>query len=198
MLLLQIVATMQVFIEPYLLTGGGPENATVTVAYLMYQYAFNFSDFGGGGALGLMLMVVLVVFSAIYLRVSREEDPMRTLVSPLDAPDAPRGRLDLLDRPHARRRRLHARVRVPAVLDGDRRAEVPGRAGRRSRRASSRRSFDFGVYAEAWDQLDLGVFLTNTVLYAGGAWLFTLAVDVHGGVRAVEAPAGARQGGPRR
>ncbi len=72
MLLLQIVATMQVFIEPYLLTGGGPENATVTVAYLMYQYAFNFGDFGGGGALGLMLMVVLMVFSAIYLRVSRD------------------------------------------------------------------------------------------------------------------------------
>ena len=39
MLLLQIVATMQVFIEPYLLTGGGPEDATVTVAYLIYQYA---------------------------------------------------------------------------------------------------------------------------------------------------------------
>jgi len=40
------------------------------------------------------------------------------------------------------------------------------------------RSFDFGVYAEAWNQLQLGVFLKNTALYAGGAWLFTLAVDV--------------------
>ena len=38
--------------------------------------------------------------------------------------------------------------------------------------------YDFGVYADAWDQLQLGVFLRNTVLYAGGAWLFTLAVDV--------------------
>ena len=74
MLLLQIVATMQVFIEPYLLTGGGPENATVTVAYLMYQYAFNFGDFGAGGALGLMLMVVLMVFSVIYLRVARDDE----------------------------------------------------------------------------------------------------------------------------
>ncbi|WP_062435470.1 carbohydrate ABC transporter permease [Herbidospora daliensis] len=72
MLLLQIVATMQVFIEPFLLTGGGPENATVTVAYLMYQYAFSFGNFGGGGALGLMLMLVLIVFSAFYLRVSRD------------------------------------------------------------------------------------------------------------------------------
>ncbi|MCC5574182.1 sugar ABC transporter permease [Microtetraspora sp. AC03309] len=72
MLLLQVVATMQVFIEPYLLTGGGPENATVTVAYLMYQYAFSFGNFGGGGALGFMLMIVLMVFSAVYLRVSRD------------------------------------------------------------------------------------------------------------------------------
>jgi multiple sugar transport system permease protein len=73
MLLLQIIATMQVFIEPFMLTGGGPEDATVTVAYLMYQYAFNFGNFGGGGALGLMLMLVLIVFSVFYLRVSREE-----------------------------------------------------------------------------------------------------------------------------
>ncbi|GAA1705985.1 carbohydrate ABC transporter permease [Kribbella sp. NPDC056951] len=39
-------------------------------------------------------------------------------------------------------------------------------------------NFDFGVYVEAWNQLQLGVFLKNTALYAGGAWLFTLAVDV--------------------
>lgn len=39
-------------------------------------------------------------------------------------------------------------------------------------------SLDFGVYAEAWDQLNLGRFLGNTLLYAGGALLFTLAIDV--------------------
>jgi len=38
--------------------------------------------------------------------------------------------------------------------------------------------FDLGVYKDAWEQLQLGIFLKNTVLYAGGAWLFTLAVDV--------------------
>ncbi|MEV6282845.1 carbohydrate ABC transporter permease [Kribbella sp. NPDC051770] len=40
------------------------------------------------------------------------------------------------------------------------------------------KDYDFGVYKEAWNQLQLGVFLKNTVLYAGGAWLFTLLVDV--------------------
>ncbi|MFC0623569.1 carbohydrate ABC transporter permease [Kribbella deserti] len=39
-------------------------------------------------------------------------------------------------------------------------------------------SIDFGVYADAWEQLELGLFLRNTAVYAGGAWLFTLAVDV--------------------
>ncbi|ACZ88169.1 carbohydrate ABC transporter permease [Streptosporangium roseum] len=39
-------------------------------------------------------------------------------------------------------------------------------------------SLDFAVYAEAWEQLNLGEFLGNTLLYAGGALLFTLAVDV--------------------
>ncbi|MWK40553.1 ABC transporter permease subunit [Actinomadura sp. J1-007] len=72
MLLLQIIATMQVFIEPYLLTGGGPEDATISVVYLMYRYAFSYGNFGGGSALGLMLMLVLIVFSAAYLRLSRD------------------------------------------------------------------------------------------------------------------------------
>ncbi|TWD81613.1 multiple sugar transport system permease protein [Kribbella amoyensis] len=40
------------------------------------------------------------------------------------------------------------------------------------------KEYDFGVYKDAWEQLQLGVFLRNTALYAGGAWLFTLAVDV--------------------
>lgn len=74
MLMLQVVATMQVFIEPFLLTGGGPENATVTVAYLMYQYAFVYGgNFGAGGALGMMLMIVLLVFAVVQLRLTREE-----------------------------------------------------------------------------------------------------------------------------
>ncbi|WP_113704669.1 carbohydrate ABC transporter permease [Nonomuraea lactucae] len=74
MLMLQVVATMQVFIEPYMLTGGGPENSTVTVAYLMYQFAFTYGDgYGQAGALGMMLMLALLVFAAFQLRLTRED-----------------------------------------------------------------------------------------------------------------------------
>lgn len=73
MLMLQVVATMQVFIEPYMLTGGGPEDATMTVAFQMYQFAFTLQDYGAGGALGMMLMIVLLAFAAVQLRLTRED-----------------------------------------------------------------------------------------------------------------------------
>ncbi len=39
-LILQVIGTAQVFIEPYLFTGGGPANATLTILLLIYKYAF--------------------------------------------------------------------------------------------------------------------------------------------------------------
>lgn len=75
MLLMQVIATMQVFVEPFLLTGGaGPEGSTTTVVYLIYQYAFNFNNYGAAAALGLLLLVLLAGFSAAYVRLSRAED----------------------------------------------------------------------------------------------------------------------------
>jgi multiple sugar transport system permease protein len=75
MLLMQIIATMQVFVEPFLLTGGaGPEGSTTTVVHLIYQYAFNFNDYGAAAALGLLLLVLLAGFSAAYARLSRAGD----------------------------------------------------------------------------------------------------------------------------
>ncbi|WEH38526.1 sugar ABC transporter permease [Streptomyces sp. NBC_01218] len=75
LLLMQVIATMQVFVEPFLLTGGaGPEGSTTTVVYLIYQYAFNFNDYGAAAALGLVLLVLLAGVSAVYVRLSRAED----------------------------------------------------------------------------------------------------------------------------
>lgn len=70
LMLLQIIATMQVFTEPFVITGGGPENSTVTVLYLIYKYAFLYNDFGGACALSVMLLALLGLFSALYLRLT--------------------------------------------------------------------------------------------------------------------------------
>ncbi|CAM5739586.1 Sugar ABC transporter permease OS=Streptomyces microflavus OX=1919 GN=Smic_81670 PE=3 SV=1 [Streptomyces microflavus] len=73
LMLLQVIATMQVFTEPFVITGGGPENSTVTVLYLIYKYAFLYNDFGGASALSVMLLLVLSAFSALYLRLTRTD-----------------------------------------------------------------------------------------------------------------------------
>jgi multiple sugar transport system permease protein len=73
-LILQIIGTAQVFLEPYLFTSGGPANATLTVLLLIYNYAFGNSlggDYGKATALSLMLAGFLAVFSLIYLRATR-------------------------------------------------------------------------------------------------------------------------------
>jgi multiple sugar transport system permease protein len=74
LLLLQIIATMQVFIEPFLLTGTSSPD-TVTVMVLIYRYAFTVNnDFGLAAAMSVLLFLVLGAFSALYLRLTRTAD----------------------------------------------------------------------------------------------------------------------------
>lgn len=75
MFLLQVVSTMQLFIEPLILAGGaGVEDSATSVVYLMYQHAFKRNDLNGAAALGVMLLVVLVGFSALYARLSPKRE----------------------------------------------------------------------------------------------------------------------------
>ncbi|MEA4943221.1 MAG: sugar ABC transporter permease [Propionicimonas sp.] len=73
-LILQLIATAQVFLEPYLFTGGGPNKATLTVLLMIYNYAFGASlgsDYGAATALSMMLAVFLAIFSLVYFRLTR-------------------------------------------------------------------------------------------------------------------------------
>lgn len=72
-LILQIIATAQVFLQPYLFTAGGPVNSTTTILLLIYQYAFTNSlggAYGQATALSLMLAVFLAVLSIVYFRIT--------------------------------------------------------------------------------------------------------------------------------
>ncbi|MFD8028855.1 carbohydrate ABC transporter permease [Streptomyces sp. NPDC048231] len=71
LLLMQLIATLQVFAEPYLMTDGGPENATVTVLLLIYRYAFVDGDYGAASAMSMLLAVALSLLSAVYLWSTR-------------------------------------------------------------------------------------------------------------------------------
>lgn len=73
-LILQIIGTAQVFLEPYLFTDGGPNNSTLTILLLVYRYAFQNTtggDYGQATALSLMMAVALALLSLVYFRVTR-------------------------------------------------------------------------------------------------------------------------------
>jgi multiple sugar transport system permease protein len=73
-LILQLIATAQVFTEPFLFTGGGPANSTTTVLLLIYKYAFQNSlggEYGMAAALSIMLAAFLAVFTAGYFWLTR-------------------------------------------------------------------------------------------------------------------------------
>jgi multiple sugar transport system permease protein len=73
--MLQIVATMQVFIEPLILANGaGTQDSATSVAYLIYQHGFFQNDLNGAAALGVIMLVVLAAFSAVYVRLSTKEN----------------------------------------------------------------------------------------------------------------------------
>ncbi len=71
LLLIQLLATMQVLQEPFVMTSGGPNNATMTLMYMVYNYAFVYADFGRAGALGIMLFLLLLGLSVVYIRVNK-------------------------------------------------------------------------------------------------------------------------------
>ena len=73
-LILQLIATAQLFTEPLLFTSGGPNNSTLSVLLLIYRYAFQNSlggDYGMAAALSLMLAAFLAIFTAGYYRLTR-------------------------------------------------------------------------------------------------------------------------------
>ncbi|NUT32211.1 MAG: sugar ABC transporter permease [Hamadaea sp.] len=71
LLLMQLIGTIQVFTEPYVFTGGGPQDATVTVLLLIFRYAFQNGEYGQAAALSFLLAIALAVLSAVYLRATR-------------------------------------------------------------------------------------------------------------------------------
>lgn len=71
MFILQLLATFQLLQEPFVMTAGGPNDGSLSVALLSYQYAMQNIEFGKAGALGSLLFLLLVGLSFYYVRSSR-------------------------------------------------------------------------------------------------------------------------------
>ncbi|UWM51149.1 sugar ABC transporter permease [Streptomyces carpaticus] len=65
------IGAAQLFDEPYLITGGGPGEATLTVAQFVYRAAFERQQFGYAAAAGLVLFAVVFGLSQLLNRLLR-------------------------------------------------------------------------------------------------------------------------------
>jgi multiple sugar transport system permease protein len=68
--LLSIITTGQIFTEPYLLTGGGPNGASMTPALLMYQKGIQQGQPDIAAAIGLILVVGVMAVSLVSRRIT--------------------------------------------------------------------------------------------------------------------------------
>ena len=76
-LVVNTMRSFQIFVEVFVMTGGGPMHATETVVLYLYDAAFHHFRMGYASAVAYLLFAILAVFSLLELRWLRSEQ--RTL-----------------------------------------------------------------------------------------------------------------------
>ncbi len=74
---LSVIGGLQLFEEPFILTGGrgGPDQAGMTSAIYLYRMAFDFNDFGGASAMSWLLFAVVALLTWLTHRLLRPKGP---------------------------------------------------------------------------------------------------------------------------
>lgn len=69
--IITVVGSLQVFAQIAVLTQGGPGTSTTVLVYYLYQYAFQYHQFGYGSTLGVLLFVIVGVLTYLQWRMRR-------------------------------------------------------------------------------------------------------------------------------
>ena len=74
---LSVIGGLQLFEEPFILTGGrgGSDQAGMTTAIYLYRMAFDFNDFGAASAMSWLLFLVVVVLTWLTNRAFKPRGP---------------------------------------------------------------------------------------------------------------------------
>ena len=67
------IGTLQLFDEPYILTQGGPNYATITLGQYLYENGFTYLKFGFASALGYVMVIIIGLLSWVQFKVTKEE-----------------------------------------------------------------------------------------------------------------------------
>jgi multiple sugar transport system permease protein len=68
-----MIGYCQLFAEPYVMTQGGPGDATLSLVLLMYEEGFRWWNLGYAAALAFLLFCLILIFTAAQLRLRRAD-----------------------------------------------------------------------------------------------------------------------------
>lgn len=68
----QIISVFQVREQPMAMTGGGPNNASLSLGFQLYKYGFVNGRAGHALALGVIMFLILIVFTCFYFYLNRK------------------------------------------------------------------------------------------------------------------------------
>ncbi|WP_308216572.1 carbohydrate ABC transporter permease [Pseudalkalibacillus decolorationis] len=71
---LSTIGTLQLFDEPFILTEGGPNNATMTITLYLYLNGFKYFDFGYASAIAYVLVLIIGMISWFQLKLVGDRD----------------------------------------------------------------------------------------------------------------------------
>lgn len=68
----QVISVFQVMEQPLMMTGGGPNNASISLALQTYKYAFEYYQMDLSLALGVITFLILLVLTVVYAYLERK------------------------------------------------------------------------------------------------------------------------------
>ncbi len=71
-MLVTLISSFQVFDLVYVMTSGGPKDATNVIVYAIYKYAFEYFDIGKSCALAYILFTIILILAIIQKKLSKE------------------------------------------------------------------------------------------------------------------------------
>jgi multiple sugar transport system permease protein len=69
-LIIGMIRSLQLFTEPYIMTSGGPNNASLSIVLNIYNHAFKYGKMGETNAMAWILFVITMLLSLVVFRTS--------------------------------------------------------------------------------------------------------------------------------
>ncbi|UTC43155.1 carbohydrate ABC transporter permease [Treponema sp. OMZ 857] len=68
------IGTLQLFDEPFILTEGGPNNATLTAGQYLFNNGFTYLKFGYASAVGYILVLLIAALSILQFKITNRSE----------------------------------------------------------------------------------------------------------------------------